>query len=162
MDYVERLREQWGERLPGVDTEATEVVARILRIASLVGRAHEDALARHDLTPGEFELLAALRREGRPLRVGEITTVTESPAASITKRLDRLHRSGHVERTTPERDRRGVLVSLTAAGEELVDELFPAQVGRERAALVDLGHDDQVQLAALLAGVLAALEPPRY
>jgi len=161
-DYVDRLRAQWAERLPELDTRAADVVARILRIAALVGHAHERALEAEDLNRGEFELLAALRRADRPLRAREITTVTESPGASITKRIDRLERAGLVERTVPERDRRGVLVSLTPAGVELVDRLFPAQVAREGAALTGLDAAERARLAELLSVVLRTLDPAAY
>ncbi len=107
-------------------------------------------------------MLAALRRAGRPLRAGEVTTMTGAPGASITKRLDRLERAGLVERTVAERDRRGVLVALTDAGTTLVDEVFPQQLDRERAALVDLDEAERAELARLLAVVLRRLDPVDY
>ena len=162
LDYVDRLRAQWAQRLPDLDTAPADVVARILRIAALVGHTHERALEDEGLTRGEFELLAALRRADRPLRAREITTVTESPGASITKRLDRLERGGLVERAVPERDRRGVLVALTAAGVELVDRLFPEQVAREGAAVAGLDDRERARLGELLGVVLRTLDPVAY
>ncbi|ANC30943.1 MarR family winged helix-turn-helix transcriptional regulator [Isoptericola dokdonensis] len=162
MDYIERVRVQWAERLPGVDTAPAEVGARVRRIAALLDAATEADLAGRDLTRPELDLLTALRRAGRPLRAGEITTMTGAPGASITKRLDRLARAGLVERTVPERDRRGVVVALTAAGERLVDEAFPRQVDRERDALADLDETQRAELGRLLAVVLHRLDPVDY
>jgi DNA-binding MarR family transcriptional regulator len=162
LDYVDRLRAQWAERVPTLDTAPADVVGRILRISALVGHAHERALEDDGMTRGEFELLAALRRAGRPLRAREITTITESPGASITKRLDRLESAGLVERAVPERDRRGVLVALTPAGVERVDRLFPEQVAREGAVLTGLADDERARLAELLAVVLRTLDPVGY
>ncbi|MFC8732338.1 MarR family winged helix-turn-helix transcriptional regulator [Luteimicrobium sp. NPDC057192] len=161
-DYVDRLRAQWAERIPGLDTSSAEVVARVLRIGALVGHANDRALEDEGLNRGEFELLAALRRADRPLRAREITTVTESPGASITKRLDRLERDGLVERTVPERDRRGVLVALTPAGVALVDRLFPEQIAREASAVSALSAEDRERLGGLLATVLRTLDPASY
>ncbi|GII99763.1 MarR family transcriptional regulator [Sediminihabitans luteus] len=158
MDYVDRVRAQWAERLPAVDTSPADVVARITRIAALVTQQSEVALADHDLTRPEFDVLATLRRAGRPLRAGEIQTLHQAPGASVTKRVDRLERAGLVERTVPERDRRGVLVALTPAGVALVDAQFPAQVERERAVLADLDADARAELARLLAVVLRAVD----
>jgi DNA-binding MarR family transcriptional regulator len=162
VDFVERLREQWQARLPDVDTAPSDVVVRILRIASLLSGRHAEGLARHGLVPGEFEVLAALRRADRPLRAREITTVTESPPASIAKRVAHLHAAGLVERGVPERDRRGVLVWLTDAGRALVDEVFPQQVEREREALTDLSGEQAAELARLLAVMLRALDRPGH
>ncbi len=160
MDFVGRLRDDWRGRLPEVDTEPSEVVLRIVRIASLVSGRHAEGLARHELVPGEFEVLAALRRADRPLRAREITTVTESPPASIAKRVAHLERAGLVERRVPERDRRGVLVSLTAAGRALVDDVLAEQHAREREALADLSAEQASELAELLTVVLRTLDRP--
>jgi len=162
VDYIERVRAQWAERLPEVDTSPAEVGARVRRIAALLEAEVADDLAAHDVTRGELDVLTALRRSGRPLRAGEVTTMTGSPGASITKRLDRLQRAGLVERAVHERDKRGVLVALTAAGEELVDELFPRQVEHERAALADLTEAERSELGRLLAVVLRRLDPRDY
>ncbi|PFG42455.1 MarR family transcriptional regulator [Isoptericola jiangsuensis] len=162
MDYIDRVRAQWAERLPDVDTSPAEVGARVRRVAALLDLATEADVTGRDVTRAELDLLTALRRAGRPLRAGEVTTMTGAPGASITKRLDRLARAGLVERTVAERDRRGVVVALTAAGEELVDELFPRQVDRERAALVDLSEAERAELGRLLAVVLRRLDPVDY
>lgn len=161
MDYVERLRAQWVERLPDVDFSPVDSIGRITRIAALLAESSDTALAQRSLTRPEFEVLAALRRAGR-LRAREVTTITRAPGASITKRLDHLQREGLVERTVVERDRRGVLLSLTEEGERLVDELFPAQLDRERAALDGLTDDQRERLGELLAIVLRRVDPVDY
>ncbi|MDM7855980.1 MarR family winged helix-turn-helix transcriptional regulator [Cellulomonas alba] len=158
MDAVERARAQWRERRPDVDTSGMAVVARVLRLAALMAREHDDALARDGLTTGEFEVLAALRRADRPLRAHEVATVTSSPGATLTKRLDRLGAAGLVERRTLERDRRGVLVSLSDEGRALVDAVLPGHAGREAAVLADLSDDERATLASLIARVLATAE----
>jgi DNA-binding MarR family transcriptional regulator len=162
VDYIERVRAQWAERLPDVDTSPADVGARVRRIAALLDAATEADVVGRDLTRSELDLLTALRRAGRPLRAGEVTTMTGAPGASITKRVDRLTRAGLVARTVPERDRRGVVVSLTEAGERLTDELFPEQVERERAALVDLSDAERAELGRLLGVVLRRLDPVDY
>jgi DNA-binding MarR family transcriptional regulator len=162
VDYVERVREQWAERIPGLDTSAADVTARLRRIAGLLDAQVDSALAEREVTRPELDVLAALRRSGRPLRAGEVTTMTGAPGASITKRLDRLERAGLVARTVLERDRRGVVVDLTDAGRELVDDVFPHQLELERRALEDLPDADRAALARLLAVVLHRLDPADY
>jgi len=162
VDYIERVRAQWAELLPEVDTSPAEVGARVRRIAALLEGELSDDLAGREVTRAELDVLTALRRSGRPLRAGEITTMTGSPGASITKRLDRLGHAGLVERTVHARDKRGVLVALTARGEELVDELFPRQVEHERTALADLSEPERAELGRLLAVVLRRLDPRDY
>ncbi|ROS75318.1 MarR family winged helix-turn-helix transcriptional regulator [Cellulomonas sp. PhB143] len=159
MDYVDRVREQWARRLPDLDASAAEVTARITRIAALLTAQTDAALAEHDLSRQELDVLTTVARAGRPLRPGEIRTIQRAPGASVTKRLAHLERAGLVERAAASHDRRGVLVSLTAAGEALVDRLFPEQVGREEEAISDLDDDDRRELARLLAVVLRRVDP---
>ncbi|WP_251153215.1 MarR family transcriptional regulator [Cellulosimicrobium sp. Marseille-Q4280] len=159
MDYVERLREQWAEQLPEVDTSVADVTARLRRIAGLLDARVDAALDEREVSRPELDVLTALRRTGRPLRAGEVTTLTGAPGASITKRLDRLERAGLVARTVLERDRRGVVVELTDAGRALVDDVFPRQLALEEDALAGLSADDRATLAALLAPVLRRLDP---
>ncbi|WP_278236754.1 MarR family transcriptional regulator [Isoptericola sp. AK164] len=162
MDYIERVRARWAELLPDVDTAPAETGARIRRIAGLLEAALAGELAAHDVSRAELDVLTALRRADRPLRAGEITTMTGSPGASITKRLGRLERDGLVERAVHERDRRGVVVALTDRGRAVVDELFPRQVEHERAAVADLSAAERAELARLLAVVLRRLDPQDY
>lgn len=158
MDAVDHAREQWARERPDVDTSGMAVVARVLRLAALAGERHDAGLARHGLTTGEFEVLAALRRADGPLRAREVATVTSSAGATVTKRLDRLEAAGLVERRTLERDRRGVLVSLSTRGRALVDEVLPEHTGRESDLLAGLSPAERDTLAGLLARVLAAAE----
>ena len=158
MDVVDRARAQWAQQRPDVDTTGMAVLARVLRVAALVGKLQDAGLARHGLTTGEFEVLAALRRADRPLRASEVGTLTSSPGATVTKRLDRLDASGLVERRTHERDRRGVLVTLSDEGRAVIDEVLPEHAARERALLGDLDDDERDRLAGLLARVLAVAE----
>ena len=158
MDAVDQARAQWARQRPDVDTSGMAVVARILRLASLVGHRQDAELSRHGLTTGEFEVLAALRRADRPLRAHEVATLTSSPGATVTKRLDRLGAAGLVERRVLERDRRGVLVTLSDDGRALIDEVLPDHTARERDVLDGLDDDERARLAELLARVLATAE----
>ncbi|ACZ22574.1 transcriptional regulator, MarR family [Sanguibacter keddieii DSM 10542] len=162
MDFTERVVAQWAERRPDLDVSPVLVLGRVQRIAAALTAASDTTLAPEGLTRGEFDLLTALRRAGRPLRPSEITTVTSASGAAITKRLDRLTRDGLVERTGSDRDRRVVLVTLTPAGEELVDRLFAPHVAQEAAVLDGLTPAEVAELERLLAHLLHVVDPQTY
>jgi transcriptional regulator pecS len=46
-----------------LDTSGTEIIGRIVRISSIVGRSVDKNLVRFQMTVGEFDVLAALARE---------------------------------------------------------------------------------------------------
>ena len=54
---------QWHQFDPQLDTSGTEIIGRIVRISSIVGRSVDKNLDRFQMTVGEFDVLAALARE---------------------------------------------------------------------------------------------------
>jgi DNA-binding MarR family transcriptional regulator len=158
VDSVDRLRADWHRELPDLDVAPIAVAGRVTRIAALLDARAEAELAADGLSRGEFDLLCALRRAGRPLRASEVSTITAASGAAITKRADALVRAGLVERSVPSRDRRGVLLALTAAGRDAVDRLMPAHLAREADALAGLTPAETERLAALLSRVLVRVE----
>ncbi|MDQ0378033.1 MarR family winged helix-turn-helix transcriptional regulator [Amycolatopsis thermophila] len=156
-DLVDRVRRQWQDVHPDLDTSGMAVVGRVLRLASLIRRATDDLLLAHDLNRPEFDVLCALRRN-EVLNPGQISREMLSSGAAITKRLDRLERLGLVSRTASERDRRVVQVRLTERGVELIDELLPEHLDGEKVALANLSSAEQDELAGLLKVMLETLE----
>ncbi|WP_243769603.1 MarR family winged helix-turn-helix transcriptional regulator [Amycolatopsis acidicola] len=156
-DFIDRVRRQWGEVRPEVDTSAMAVVGRVLRLASLIRRDTDDLLAGHELNRAEFDVLSALRRNG-VLNPGQISREMLSSGAAITKRLDRLTKMGLVSRAASARDRRVVQVRLTDKGVALIDDLLPRQLRAELNALDDLSDTERAELAELLGRVLQTVE----
>jgi DNA-binding MarR family transcriptional regulator len=65
-----------------------------------------------------------------------------------------------VKRKRDPNDRRGVLVELTAAGREVLDQAVGANTGGEKELLANLTRQEQKVLAGLLKKLLSGLEPP--
>ncbi|NEK59926.1 MarR family transcriptional regulator [Geodermatophilus sabuli] len=161
-DAVDRLIAQWQRERPDLDLAAMATIGRLGRLAAHVGPAVEAVLARHGLSTGEFDVLAALRRAGAPHR----QTPTElagslmlSPAA-MTNRLDRLESAGLVTRDPNPASRRSLLVSLTDEGLRVVDAAVTEHVANEEALLAALSPTQRAQLDAILRRLLASFEPP--
>ena len=115
------------------------------------------AFGTHDLESWEFDVLSALRRAGAPyeLTPGQLVRQTLVTSGTMTNRVDRLTARGLVERLPDPRDRRGVLVRLTADGKAAVDGAFEALLAAEADLLADLSDRDRTQLAGLLRSLLA-------
>jgi DNA-binding MarR family transcriptional regulator len=80
-------------------------------------------------------------------------------SGAMTNRIDRLERAGYVERRPDPRDRRGVLISLTAAGRDLVDEAIAARFRDAEKTLQPLTPDERELLATLLRKLLSEYQP---
>jgi DNA-binding MarR family transcriptional regulator len=78
----------------------------------------------------------------------------------MTNRIDRLAAANLVRREPDPRDKRGVLVTLTAAGRERVDAALDGLLRRERVLLAGLGVGERQDLADLMRILLAPFDSP--
>lgn len=160
-DWTDALLDRWAAVSPRHEMEPYQVTARISRIGLHVARQQEEAFSRFGLNRGEVGVLAALRFAGpkQQLSPTRLFKGLMLSSAGITSRLDRLERRGYVKRTRHPEDRRGVLVELTEAGEDVLDQAVSANTGRETDLLANLTKQEQKALAGLLKKLLAGLEP---
>src|SRR4029453_8932608 len=107
---------------PDLQTEAMAVFGRVYRIARLVGDQQEAVYATFGINRGDFDVLATLRRAGEPFRLPPkaLTASLMLTSGGMTGRLDRLEKRGLVARSPDPTDRRGLTITLTPAGRELV------------------------------------------
>jgi len=158
-DAVDRVLAQWAKERPELDVSPMALIGRISRAEAILDRRIAAVLAEHDLLPGEFDLLAALRRAGSPhrLTVGEVLASTMVTSGAITNRLNRLVAKGFVTRETDPENRRSVIVTLTPQGLATVNDALVSHVENERALLAALDDDEQSQMIGLLRKFLEGL-----
>ena len=159
-EEVDDLVAAWQAERPDLDVRPMQVLSRISRLARHLDRERRSAFAAHDLESWEFDVLAALRRQGPPyeLSPGALLRATLVTSGTMTNRIDRLEQAGLVRRRPDPRDKRGVLVALTAAGAARVDAALADLLGAERALLSSLPESNRRTLADLLRILLAPLD----
>jgi DNA-binding MarR family transcriptional regulator len=152
--------EQWARERPDLRSLPMAVFGRLFEAAERVTREHMNPLfAQAGLQPGEFDVLATLRRSGEsymlsPTRLYEAAMIS---SGGMTDRLDRLERAGLIERRPDPKDRRGKLIALTDAGRRLIDETIGRHVANEERLLSALTQAEQEMLDALLRKLIAGL-----
>ena len=161
-DGVDAIIEQWRRERPELDHSPIGVVGRLSRVAREIEARLETVYREHGLEPGWHDVLATLRRTGPPyqLRPSDFTGSLMLTSSGTTKRLDRLERAGLVERAPDPDDRRGVIITLTEAGHELIDRVTEAHMANEARLLEGLSAHEREQLAGLLR-TLALTLPSR-
>jgi DNA-binding MarR family transcriptional regulator len=157
-DAVDRITAQWRRERPDLDSAPMEVIGRITRVSAIIQRELERVFAEHGLTGGDFDVLATLRRSGGALTPRELSHSTMVTTGGMTKRLDRLEALRLIHRQPDPNDRRGRLISLTDAGQALVDEAVEAHLQNEERLLADLPARKREQLAALLRELLTSVD----
>jgi len=159
-DEVDLILAAWARELPDVDVTPLGSLSRISRLAKHLDRARRDAFAAHELEVWEFDVLAALRRQGRPyvLSPGELIRATLSTSGTMTNRVNRLEARGLVIRQPNHDDRRGVLVKLTDEGRDRVQRALADLLAYERRVLSAIEPAEREELAGVLRRLLAPFE----
>jgi DNA-binding MarR family transcriptional regulator len=152
IDEVDALVEAWRRERPDLDVAPLEVLSRVTRLSRHLDLARREAFETHGLEPWEFDVLAALRREGAPyaLSPGRLLQVTLVTSGTMTNRIDRLAAKRLVERVPDPNDGRGVQVVLTDEGRRRVDDALDDLLAHERDILAALSAADRDLLADLL------------
>jgi len=152
-DGVDGIIEQWRRERPDLDPSPIGVIGRISRLAREIEQRLEPVYREHELEPGWHDVLSTLRRSGGPpyrLRASDFTGALMLTSSGTTKRLDKLEQAGLIARAPDPHDRRGVLITLTPAGVDVIDRLTGAHLANERVILGALSEAEQRRLADLL------------
>jgi DNA-binding MarR family transcriptional regulator len=159
-DSVDETLEQWSREWPELDVEAKKVINRVGRVSVQFDRRFKATLAGQDLSYYAFKLLATLRRAGPPYQLTptELSRSQLVSSGTMTHQIDQLEEAGLVERQPDPSDRRGSLVTLTAAGRERIDRALLANAEDELAAVAALSPEDRATLERLLRKLLRSLE----
>ncbi|MFD7644625.1 MarR family winged helix-turn-helix transcriptional regulator [Kitasatospora sp. NPDC059795] len=157
-DAVAGVLRQWHQAYPDLDPEPIAVLGRINRIAALLQQGRTGPLPHEGLTRSEFDILGALRRTDRELTPSQLARETFASGAAVTKRLRQLEDRGLVARRADDRDRRVSHLSLTTAGTELVDRVYPDLLAYDRTLLSGLTSGEREDLSRDLGRLLLVLE----
>ncbi len=161
-DAVDDILDQWRRERPDLDASPMGPIGRLKRCAVLLQRRVDATFAQFGLTAWEFDMLATLRRSGKPYRMAPTALFSALMVTSgtMTHRLQRLEANGMVQRLPNSEDARSMLVQLTPKGLSLIDRAVEAHVENERAILSALSPADLLGLDRSLSGLLAALDGP--
>jgi DNA-binding MarR family transcriptional regulator len=110
--------------------------------------AAEDIWA--DVSMREYDVLYTLSKCREPLRLGELHRYVLLSQPALSRMVDRLVERGFVSRCADQRDRRGVRISLTAAGRDRQRQIG-ARHARSvaRALTAELTGDELAQLSTM-------------
>lgn len=161
MDRAALAAQQWQNERPELDTVPMETLGRMAELALRAQRDHIDQLfAKHGLQPGEFDVLATLRRSGAPhaLSPTALYEATMVSSGGMTNRIDKLEKAGLIERRANPNDRRSNLVALTQEGLAKIDQIVPQHIDNERNILSALDAAEIAQLNAITKKLISRLD----
>jgi MarR family 2-MHQ and catechol resistance regulon transcriptional repressor len=136
-------------RQPSSSNTALKLWVVLARAFDAMDRHSRASIARFGLGTTEFGVLEVLLHKGE-LPVCEVQRRILVQSSSTTYVVDKLVKRGLVRRRASRRDRRVILLALTAAGRRLIARIFPPHANAMRGAACALPPRDQVQAVRLL------------
>jgi DNA-binding MarR family transcriptional regulator len=151
-EQLDRIIAQWHQEKPELDVAPMAVIGRLGRAAAAVDTRLAATFATHGLDSSTFDALATLLRSGSPYSLTPAALARDAmiSTSAVAQRLNKLETRGLVQRTANPDDGRGTLVTLTAAGKELIEAVLPDHLTTEHAIIAALTAAEQAQLARLL------------
>ncbi|HEY9630414.1 MAG TPA: MarR family transcriptional regulator [Coleofasciculaceae cyanobacterium] len=162
-DPVDKILAQWQRERPDLDVSPMAIVGRVGRLSKHFDRAIQSTFSEFGLQSGEFDVLATLRRSGRPYQLSptELFNMLMVSSGTMTHRIDRLEKTELVKRIPDPDDRRGMLITLTDKGFELIEAAVTAHVANEHRILSVLQEPERQSLTRLLRQLLLSFEEER-
>ena len=159
-DAVDIILGQWQRERPDLDVSPMGLIGRTTRLANHYRKAIGKVFAQYGLNPGEFDVLATIRRSGAPYQLSptELFKSMMVSSGTMTNRIARLEQAGLVERIPDARDRRGTLIKMTDKGFNLIEETVTAHVANEHKMLAALNAAEKEDLTRLLRKLLTSIE----
>lgn len=145
------------------DAETLGLFTRLARTALFLEALQAECLGPHGLSFTDYAVLRVLSA-GAPTHGVSPSRLAEAVLTSsggMTKIIDRLGRAGLVERSTDPNDRRGILVTLTAAGRATSDAASASYVKGRTRVLARLAPAERAAIDDGLQRLLQAFEDDR-
>jgi DNA-binding MarR family transcriptional regulator len=137
--------------------DSIRILQSVRRIAQCVEHHSKQLTATHKITSPQLVALMAIAQLG-PSTLKSIGRAIHLSASTVVGIVDRLEEKGLVRRERDTRDRRNVYVTVTAAGQAMVDNAPSALPQGFSSALSALPEDDQHTLVVALEQFATLLE----
>jgi len=141
---------------PSLSKQRLRVWLRLLRTTrGIEAQLRERLRVDYETTLPRFDVLAALFRDQKGMRMSELSSVLKVSNGNVTGIVERLVSDGLIVRTAVEGDRRAMLVRLTRKGRDYFSGLAEAHESWLDELLRDVDAARAADLIALLDGVHA-------
>ncbi len=135
------------------DTELALLIDRFMRRIHFGLQAKAPSFDKEGVGPGGGVILLTIAEMGCP-EMNELTTRVARDKSQMTRTIRSLERKGLVERQVSPRDARASLLSLTPAGEIVVDQITEAVAGTINDILAPISQSEKERLGDLLRKAL--------
>lgn len=156
-NVIQVFEKSWIEQRPDLDPSGVGSDMRLQLAARKFLDNSNTALLSFKLEWWEYDVLSALRRAGKPYEcpVNKLNDILPLSSGALTHRINQLLSRKLVTRRHDSKDRRRVMVRLSAAGKRLVDAAASARFEVANQTANVLSSSEQAQLNSLLDKLIA-------
>lgn len=155
-DFIDRFETEAPRGRPGIHLGDAAGLLRVMRLAAHLER---DLAASCAVKPGQFQVLAALRRrDPQPMTASELARAAILTTGAMTAVLDRLEEQGLIRRQIDSEDRRARRITITEKGRTQVDRALEQRMAQHRALNAALSLEEREALSSILRKLLIAVE----
>lgn len=133
-DHISHAISQWQREKPDLESKEMLLIGRLINCTIIISEELEKLYGTYQINRGEFDVLATLRRAGKPyeLTPTELFSTLMITSGTMTNRLQQLQKKGLITRVPNPIDARSMRVSLNEKGLKLIDELIYQHVDLEK------------------------------
>lgn len=155
-DFIDRFEIEGPRTRPGIHLGDTAGLLRVMRLAAHLER---QLAATSAVKPGQFQVLAALRRrDPLPMNASELAEAALLTTGAMTAVLDRLEEQGLIRREMDAEDRRARRITITEKGRTLINRALDQRMAQHRALNAVLTLEEREALSDILRKLLIAVE----
>jgi DNA-binding MarR family transcriptional regulator len=155
-DFIERFEIEGPRTRPGLHQGDAAGLLRVMRLAAHLERQFAATSA---VKPGQFQVLAALRRrDPLPMTASELAEAALLTTGAMTAVLDRLEEQGLIRREMDTEDRRARRITITEKGRTLINRALDQRMAQHRALNAALTLEERAALSDILRKLLIAVE----
>lgn len=147
--------------MPPDANPARDFGSRLFRLGLAWRREMDQGMRQLGLSDGTWRPVLHLGRKGDGLRQTELAASLGIEGPSLVRLLDRLERTGLLERRADPGDRRSKTLWLTPAGREALERIEAAYAATSDRLLGKIGAAELERCLEVLARIERALLPPR-
>lgn len=158
-DLVDGLTSAWRDEMPETDRIQVEMTRRAARLGVILQDRLADCLVPWGMTRADYSVVNVLRSVGEPyeLRPTDLGARLLLSSGGVSNVLNRLARSGLIERERDSRDGRGSWVRLTPRGVEVAEATMQAWVADQEVLYRDVTPEMARAASDALRNVLVAI-----
>ncbi|MCK8787756.1 MarR family winged helix-turn-helix transcriptional regulator [Roseomonas sp. NAR14] len=146
-DFVQAA---YRERLPEDEASALDLLFALRTCAQRVNADLHRWMGANAVTPGRMRMLLLLWARGGPIRQADLGPLLQVSRPSVSELVDTMEREGLIVRKTDPAHQLRFLVSLTAHGERVADELLTTNSARLCRTFADMSPATRYRLARTL------------